>query len=72
MLRKFKIDYILPLDTSVEVEIFDAMGKKVYRRWLENQKAGKHTLHWMNSSAGSYFIRLKTRESYAYQTIIQQ
>ena len=70
--EQIQIAYILPLETSVEVEIFDAMGKMVYRHWVENQKAGKETINWTVPSVGSYFVRLKTRESYAYQTIIKQ
>jgi len=62
-----KITFTLPESGTVNLEVFDLMGRKV-ATLLENQRknAGSHTINFSakNISSGIYFYRLSTKNSF--------
>jgi hypothetical protein len=57
-----KIDYELPLDCSVKVIMYDALGRELRTLVNEKQKAGIYTIDFdaKNLSSGIYFYRMVT------------
>ena len=55
-----RIDYSLPFDSKVSIQIFDALGREVITLVNDNQKAGYYTIDFnaSNLSSGIYFYRM--------------
>ncbi len=60
------ISYSIERSGEVDVEIYDAQGRKVRRLWKGWQMAGDHILNWdgrtddgVESATGTYFVRLR-------------
>jgi subtilisin family serine protease len=54
------INYTIPTDSKVKIEIFNSLGQKVTELLNKNQATGKHSVTWnaINFSSGTYFARL--------------
>ncbi len=59
------IQYILPKTSTVTLEIFDLLGRKVESLVEENQPAGNYQVNWdaKNILSGIYFYQLRTEYS---------
>jgi hypothetical protein len=57
-----KIDYALPFDSKVSMELFDILGRSLRTIVNEQQKAGYYSIQLSasNLSSGTYFYRLNT------------
>jgi len=55
-----KIEYSLPVESHVKLEIFDVLGRKMLVLVNKNQKSGTHTVNFSASglATGIYFYRL--------------
>lgn len=55
------IDYILPYQSDVEIEIYDILGRKAATLVRERQHAGQHSVVWNvdDRPSGVYFYRLR-------------
>ena len=55
-----KIDYALPLDSKVNIVIYDMLGREITSLVQEQQKAGYYTvqLNAANFASGTYFYRM--------------
>ena len=55
-----KIEYSLPVESHVKLEIFDVLGRKILVLVNKDQKAGKHSaiFNGVNLASGIYFYRL--------------
>lgn len=55
------IEYNLPLDTDVTIEIFDILGRKIETLLKGNQSSGAHSVVWNadNVATGLYFYRIQ-------------
>ncbi|GIS73492.1 MAG: hypothetical protein CM1200mP10_30690 [Candidatus Neomarinimicrobiota bacterium] len=40
------IQYLLPIDTNIKLDIFNTKGVHIYRLFKGEQKAGIHTISW--------------------------
>ena len=56
------IAYSLPLQSHVNIDIYNILGRKITTLVDENQPAGYHQVIWNagNVSSGMYFYRIKT------------
>lgn len=56
------ITYELPAQSSIRIQIFDALGRTIKTLVNGKQKAGKYTVTWdaANYSSGIYFYKLET------------
>lgn len=56
------INYSIPIDTSVEIVIYDSTGKRITTLMNEEQIAGKHSIIWETNeiASGVYFLSLKS------------
>jgi hypothetical protein len=64
------IEYYLPRETWVKIEIFNVLGEKVRTLVDEKVKAGSHSVKWdgtdeerLSVSTGIYFCRLRAGDS---------
>jgi len=57
-----KIDYALPLDSKVNIVIYDMLGREIKSLVQEQQKAGYYTVQFnaSNFASGTYFYRMIT------------
>ncbi len=55
------IEYSLPLDTDVTIEIYDILGRKIETLLNANQSSGAHTVVWNADkvATGLYFYRIQ-------------
>ena len=55
-----RIDYSLPFDSKVNIQIFDVVGREIATLVNDNQKAGYYTIDFnaSNISSGIYFYRM--------------
>lgn len=62
---KTTIQYALPTKTTVEVAVYDVLGRRVRTLVNERQEAGRHTatLEASSLSSGTYFYRVRTEEA---------
>jgi hypothetical protein len=74
---QIKINYSLPRKTTVQLMIFDILGRKVMNLINKNEEKGKHSVSWNahNSAndgiaSGIYFVLLKTDYSLLTKKII--
>ena len=65
-----QINYQIPEDEYVSLEIYNVLGQKVKTLVNQNQTAGKHTIIWEGKDnqnqelpSGIYFYRLKTKQN---------
>ncbi len=58
------INYSLPKNSNVKLEVFDVTGRKVQTLVYENKPTGEHkaVFNAANYSSGTYFYRLQTKE----------
>ena len=63
---KTVISYQLPVQTEVELSIYNILGQKVASLVSEKQPAGRHTVEWDASgfASGVYFYRLNTESGF--------
>jgi hypothetical protein len=56
------IEYLLPNDADVTLEIFDVLGRRIETLVDGNQSSGAHSIVWNadNVASGLYFYRLQT------------
>ena len=57
------IQYDLPRDSKVTIEIFDILGKKVESVIIEDQTAGRHSYTWkgFDYPSGVYLYKISAR-----------
>lgn len=70
----FNVSYTLNKKSNVSIEIFDVMGKSVYKTGNNIQAAGKHQLSFKPAfySSGIYLVKLGVNENYITQKVIYQ
>ena len=58
------IEYGLPEDSYVSIEIYDLLGRRVQSLLSEQQPAGRHQLTWnaANVTSGVYFYRIQAQD----------
>ena len=58
------IEYNLPLDTRVTLDIFDILGRKIETLVNGNQSSGAHAVVWNADkvASGLYFYRIQAGE----------
>ena len=58
--RSTRIDYQIPRESNVSLEIFDALGRKVRTLLDEHKNAGKYTIEFNSRdlTSGTYFCRI--------------
>lgn len=56
------IEFQIPLKTSVELNIYDILGKKIFYSTISTESAGKHFIKipLENLASGTYYYELKT------------
>jgi len=57
-----RIEYNLPIDSKVELTVYDLAGRKVKTLVNKQQLAGQHSVNWNASgfASGVYFYRIRT------------
>lgn len=62
-----KIQYRLPVNSDIQIKIYNINGQLIYSRTVENQMAGEHTFVWSGEndlgiklSSGIYFYEMNT------------
>jgi hypothetical protein len=72
-----KISYALPVDTKVEISIFNVLGQKVKTLVSNKKAAGFHTINWDGTdkkgnfvSSGKYFYRIKAGDFVATKSMM--
>jgi len=56
------IDYSLPVDAKVTIEVYNLLGQKVATLLNGTERAGMHTVSWNagKCSSGMYFARFES------------
>jgi len=59
-----KIDFSIPVNENVKIEIFDAAGKLIEILTDKEFNAGFHSIEWVGSnfSSGIYFYRISSKQ----------
>lgn len=64
------INYQLENKTTVTIDIFDGIGRRVFRQYYPNQSKGTHQLEWLANERGIYFIQLSTDKFKIVKTLL--
>jgi hypothetical protein len=66
------INFTVPFDCDVSVEIYNIQGRKVTSLLSGNINAGSHSLTWdaMTHTSGLYFVKMASNEFTQFQKII--
>ena len=67
-----RIDYSLPFDSKVSLQIFDVLGREVVTLVNENQKAGYYTVDFnaSNLASGIYYYRMSAGDFTAIKKMV--
>ena len=68
------INYVLSVSSTITVEVFDIVGRKVTTLFSGKKNNGTHTISWNASSqsSGVYLIKVKAENSSGSFTDIQK
>ena len=72
MRREGTLSFVLPTQSQLDVEVFDALGRRVESLYTGVMSAGAHSIRWRPGAlgAGVYFVRLKTPESAVMRKVV--
>ncbi|MEM6631838.1 MAG: FG-GAP-like repeat-containing protein [Bacteroidota bacterium] len=68
--QKIHIRFTLELEASVELQIFDKLGRAYSTSFPTSFGTGIHHLTWEAPHAGTYFLRLQSNHNFFYKTLI--
>ncbi|RLI91101.1 MAG: hypothetical protein DRO95_04990 [Candidatus Altiarchaeales archaeon] len=57
------LEYYIPKKEDVEIDIYDIMGRRVYKVRKAKEAPGNHRIVWKGGSSGVYFVVLKCENS---------